>query len=601
MKKTILSFAFFSFSWGISQNLFVGERKISMQEFIEKNQYSLQNQGVEKTLKNALDFYVIQDFALEKKADTLVGFRQKMNEKEAELRRAFFLDEEILNSVFENYLSDRKNDFLLSYFFVKKKENDPHNYSEIYNRVISGKMPIEKAIETYGTSKKNIIHTNSANHFPPKLKTELLSKKQGEFSSLWQDNQNVIFFKIVEKRPNLGSFVVSAAAFSAQDKEKLQKIKTEAEKGGNFDHLAKKFALPTHQMPLQSHFFSLELYQVFKNLKQGQEVLSPQLIENQYYIFKIQKKIPHQNNPETKKQFLEEFYQSEYLKLAEKKMIEKLKKTPDFKENSSFKKELKSYLNSSKKCEEGDFIVSFAEKKLNCKDLIFSIKENFPLGEKNFDFDLISTEVNGLIDAFVLEQYSQKFMQKKEIQAPMQKLKEELLSEYFFSAYVPSQITPERMEKFYHQNPYHWGERAKFRAVKTTDEKIVSEIKKTIQNPKNWEILKKQWKNKIDEKNQLKVQFWEGKMEKKMGFFSENKISFSRGVFAFQDEKKSQIIVAIDEILPPEKKSLKEMEGVIRNQLFDQIVQETIAEHRKKINIKIEPEWIKNLEKKFKK
>ena len=86
MKKTLSLVLFLTFLSYQSQYLIIGKDSISVDKFKTENKYGLENSGIENTVKTYVDFKLLQNFALEKRADTLGYFKKTMAEKEQELR-----------------------------------------------------------------------------------------------------------------------------------------------------------------------------------------------------------------------------------------------------------------------------------------------------------------------------------------------------------------------------------------------------------------------------------------------------------------------------------------------------------------------------------
>ena len=74
MKKGLAIVLFLSFLSYKSQYLIVGKDSISVDKFKTENKYGLENSGIENTVKTYVDFKLLQNFALEKRADTLGYF-----------------------------------------------------------------------------------------------------------------------------------------------------------------------------------------------------------------------------------------------------------------------------------------------------------------------------------------------------------------------------------------------------------------------------------------------------------------------------------------------------------------------------------------------
>ena len=103
MKKTLSLVLFLAFVSYQSQYLIIGKDSISVDKFKTENKYGLENSGIENTVKTYVDFKLLQNFALEKRADTLGYFKKTMAEKEQELREERFYPKEIMQSSLQQY------------------------------------------------------------------------------------------------------------------------------------------------------------------------------------------------------------------------------------------------------------------------------------------------------------------------------------------------------------------------------------------------------------------------------------------------------------------------------------------------------------------
>ena len=93
-----------------AQYMIVGKDSISLNQFKKENLYGLENTGVQNTINTTQNFYLFQQFAAEKKADTLTYFREKMSEKEVELRSKYFFPAQVMDPVLNDYVKDNQTE-----------------------------------------------------------------------------------------------------------------------------------------------------------------------------------------------------------------------------------------------------------------------------------------------------------------------------------------------------------------------------------------------------------------------------------------------------------------------------------------------------------
>src|SRR5699024_900763 len=129
-------------------------------DFKKEYQYGLQNTGIEKTLSATEDFILLQQFAADKKADTAASFRERMMEKEADLREQYFYPKQVLDPVLNDYVKDNQTEKQVQIFMVPKTEGDTNNHQQIYNDVKAGKITMDDAITKYTTGAPKPLFIN---------------------------------------------------------------------------------------------------------------------------------------------------------------------------------------------------------------------------------------------------------------------------------------------------------------------------------------------------------------------------------------------------------------------------------------------------------
>ena len=135
MKKVIAFMLLLSLG-GISyaQYMIIGKDSISLDKFKKDYLYGLQNNGIEKTIKSTEDFLLLQQFAEQKKVDTMAYFRERMMERESDLRAQYFFPKNIIDPVLAAYMKDNQTEKKIQVFLVQKSEGDQNNYRRSYCR-----------------------------------------------------------------------------------------------------------------------------------------------------------------------------------------------------------------------------------------------------------------------------------------------------------------------------------------------------------------------------------------------------------------------------------------------------------------------------------
>jgi hypothetical protein len=135
-----------------AQYMIIGKDSISLDQYKKEYKYGLENNGIEKTIASTEDFHLLQQFAADKKIDTTAAFREKMMDKEGELRSKFFFPKQVIDPVLNDYMKDLQTEKQVQIFIAQKTEGDTNNYQQIYNDVKSGKITMEEAISKYTKS-----------------------------------------------------------------------------------------------------------------------------------------------------------------------------------------------------------------------------------------------------------------------------------------------------------------------------------------------------------------------------------------------------------------------------------------------------------------
>ena len=118
MKKLLAFALFLAFISYKSQYLIVGKDSISAEKFKTENTYGLENSGIDKTVRSYIEFKLLQNFALNKKADTLSYFKKKMAEREMQLRETLFYPKDIMQSSLNQYFSLNQIEKKIQIFYL---------------------------------------------------------------------------------------------------------------------------------------------------------------------------------------------------------------------------------------------------------------------------------------------------------------------------------------------------------------------------------------------------------------------------------------------------------------------------------------------------
>lgn len=591
-----------------AQYMIIGKDSISLSDFKTEYQYGLQNSGVEKTIKTTQEFILFQQFAEQKKADTTLAFREKMSEKENELRSKFFYPKQVIDPVLNDYMKDSQTEKEIQVFMVQKAEGDTNNYTQIYNDVKSGKITMEDAITKYtkGSAKSIYVKPGSID---TNMYAELKSLPNNAYTSLADTSTNFAFTKVLNSRPSLGYMIFGTISYPKDGNAEgiKTKIYADLKAGKTFQEVAKLYGANDHEknnggVVMGSPTLPNEIYELFKGKKAGYYTPEPILFGENYFVFNIYNVEPYTLTEQNREFFLRDMNSGLYGEKLQDKMIAYLKADAAYKEFPAFQNVKKSYQIFN---QTADDAVLYQYK--NHKTTVGDLKKI--IGDKKAEAEKLtpafwSDAISGVNRQDLVNFYNTEFTNQKDIKKELNQFKKGLFSDYIYSQYLTQELAkhPEWLTANYNKNKskYMWENRADGRVAIIADEKLNKEIEKSIKDPKDWEALKTKYYGKLNDKKQVLVHFEKGEMSEDADVFTKYKVPFKTGVHQTKMEERS-LVIAIDKILPPTQMTQAEAADLLRDAVTEEKLQEIIAQQKAQTKIIIQPEFLKDLEKNFKK
>ena len=591
-----------------AQYMIIGKDSISLSDFKTEYQYGLQNSGVEKTIKTTQEFILFQQFAEQKKADTTLAFREKMSEKENELRSKFFYPKQVIDPVLNDYMKDSQTEKEIQVFMVQKAEGDTNNYTQIYNDVKSGKITMEDAITKYtkGSAKSIYVKPGSID---TNMYAELKSLPNNAYTSLADTSTNFAFTKVLNSRPSLGYMIFGTISYPKDGNAEgiKTKIYADLKAGKTFQEVAKLYGANDHEknnggVVMGSPTLPNEIYELFKGKKAGYYTPEPILFGENYFVFNIYNVEPYTLTEQNREFFLRDMNSGLYGEKLQDKMIAYLKADAAYKEFPAFQNVKKSYQIFN---QTADDAVLYQYK--NHKTTVGDLKKI--IGDKKAEAEKLTPAfwgdaISGVNRQDLVSFYNAEFTNQKDIKKELNQFKKGLFSDYIYSQYLTQELAkhPEWLTANYNKNKskYMWENRADGRVAIIADEKLNKEIEKSIKDPKDWEALKTKYYGKLNDKKQVLVHFEKGEMSEDADVFTKYKVPFKTGVHQTKMEERS-LVIAIDKILPPTQMTQAEAADLLRDAVTEEKLQEIIAQQKAQTKIIIQPEFLKDLEKNFKK
>lgn len=591
-----------------AQYMIVGKDSISLQQFKKDNAYGLENTGVENTINTTTNFYLFQQFAADKKADTLTYFREKMADKEGELRGKYFFPTQIIDPVLNAYVKDNQTEKEVQVFILEKTPGDTIDYLQVYNDVKSGKMTMEDAISKYTKSNPKPLYLKPGS-LDNQMYSAIKNLPNNTMTQFFDTPSYVGFAKVLNSRPSLGYMVFGTISFPKDENAATVKenIYKDLKAGKTFQEVAKLYGANEHEKDnggviMGSPTLPDEVYELFKGQKAGYYTPEPLLFVDKYFVFNIYNVEPYVLTEKNRAFFLREMNNSLYAETLQDNMTAYLKTDPSYKEFPAFNQVKKSYANLIA-AKDSEVLFQYKGEKVTAG----FIKEM--IGDKKEDAAKLTPAVwaeaiQNINGQEVLRIYSKNFTKLKNVKEEMEAFKKSLYSDYIFSKYLTEEMAkhPEWLTEQYNQNKakYFWGERAEGRVAIIDDPKLTKEIAKDIKDAKNWETLKAKFAGKLNAKKQVLVQFEKGEMSKEADVFTQYNVPFKTGVHETKMGDKT-LVIAVDKLLPPSQMTQEEATEELKDAVNEKKLNEIIALQKAKTKIVIQPEFLKDLEKNFKK
>ncbi|MDR2204845.1 MAG: peptidylprolyl isomerase [Flavobacteriaceae bacterium] len=595
----------FSANFFSAQYLIVGKDSISATDFKKDYLYGLENSGIDKTIASTQEFLLIQQYAQDKKVDTTAYFKERMWNKINELHEKFFFPNEVSNPVLQNYIADSQTDREIQIFMVQKETGDTNDYQKIYNDVKSGTLTMQDAITKYTKGNSDAFYTKPGT-IDNTIYAEVKTLPTNSYTKLI-DNENIAAFaKVLKTRPSLGYMIFGTISYPNDDKaeEMKTKILADLKAGKKFEEVANLYGSTDNEknnggVVMGSPTFPDNIYEMLKNQKAG-FYTQPVPVQDKYYIFNIYSVEPYELNDKTKNFYLREIRNNLYAEFLEEKLLAYLKNRPEFKEFPISQNLKKSYAAFVAHTNDSDVLYEYHGYKTTVGDLKKAI-------DPNKTTNITQQQWQDVFEYFenrnLLNAYAADFANRPDVRPELEQNRRMLFSDYVFSNFISGEVDahPEWLTDYYNKNKsqFLWEKRAAGRVAVVSDSKLVGSIKKEIKDPKNWEKLKTEYDGKLNAENKILVSFQEGEMFENADIFIKYNVPFGKGV---HDTKMGNrdVVIAIDNILEPTQMTEKEAEELVREAVVSKKIQEVVQEQKSKTNIVVQPEFITELEKSFK-
>lgn len=593
-----------------SQYLIVGKDSISVKDYIRDNKYGLENSGTEKSVNATIDFLLLQQLAKEKKADTLNFFVNTVNQRLSEIREQKFYPKSVIDPLLTDFVASNQKEVQVLLFIKEKNADDKTDYKSLYNQVKTGKMTMDDFL-----AKNSTPETSKAFYVKPgmldyELYQQVKNTPVNSYTSFIDKGNVVGFAKVVNTRPSLGYMIFGTLAIPKDDNYEATKSKIykELESGKKFQAVVKDFGASEEEKNsggavMGSPILPDEVYNALKGQTKDFYTKEPILFNDKYFIFNIYSIEPYTLTDANRRFFQKELLATSYGDEAAKRLVRWLKTQEKFVETADFaeiKKSYQSYLNVKNP---KAVLFSYGANKVTYEDLKKAIDSQY----KNLE-QIPTTQWSDLLnfqaDQYIIGVYAKNFQNLPDVKPELNELKKNLFSEYIFSEYLKDELknNPQLFTDYYNENKskFIWEKRAESRAVVISNPALVKEIEKEVKDPKKWDALKEKYKNKVNDKNKVLVHFEQGKIQESADIFKKYNVPFKKGVFLTKIADRD-VVVAIDDLLPEQQMTLEESKEDMNDAVTEKLLQKTIAAQRAKTKVEIQPAFMAELNKNFKK
>ena len=611
MKKNIFPIVLaFASQMAFSQYLIVGKDSISVKDYIRDNKYGLETNGPDKSVNSTVEFLLLQQLAKEKKADTLNFFVNSINQKISELREEKFYPKPVSEPLLQDFVNSNQKEIQISLFIKEKKADDKTDYKKLYNDVKSGKMTMDDFLAKNATPDSSKPFYIKPGMLDYKIYQEIKNVPVNSYTT-FIDRPNIVgFAKVLNTRPSLGYIIFGVLSIpnDANYEATKAKIYKELEAGKKFQAVVKEFGSTDEEKNsggavMGSPILPDEVYEAFKGQKKDFYTKQPILFNDKYFIFNIYNMEPYTLNDANRKFFQKEMLSTSYGEEVTSRLVEWLKTQNKYTETADFaelKKSYQSYLNPKNP---KAILFTYGKNSVTYEDLKKAIDGQYKNLEQ-MPTNQWSELLNHQSQQYIVGAYAKNFENLPEVKPEVDELRKNLLSEYIFSEYLKGEVknNPQLFTEYYNENKakFVWEKRAETRAAVISDPKLLKEIEKEIKDPKKWEALKTKFKNQVNDKNKVLVHFEEGKIQESSDIFKKNNVPFKKGTFTTKISERD-VVVAIDALLPEQQMTQEESQEDMTDGVTEKVLQKTIAEQRAKTKIEIQPAFMAELNKNFKK
>ena len=559
--------------------------------------------------------------ARDMKLDTLPGLKQELAGYRKQLAANYLIDKEVTEQLLREVYERTQKDIRFSHVLVKLEENaSPEDTLAAWNKIqeayqMALNSPFEQVTSKYSEDENSAGNGGDLGYFTAtfpngyyNLETAVYTSPKGKPSKPFRTKLGYHIIYVTDIRDARGEVEASHILIrktpldKGQAKTRIDSIYQALQNGANFEELARQlsedgvsasrggnigvFGIQRYEKPFEDVAFGLK--------KEG-DISHPVETSTGWHIVKLIKKITAEPYEQASRRLEPKIKRDERFELARESMIDKLKSEIGVVENAAVYEKYEATQNDTlftfywrplESSLRGETILTLGStKKITVGQFEDFLQKNSATRTNLKRTHSLQTGLRSLMDDFIKDQcivYEEDRLEEKypEFKALMQEYEEGIL---LFEAtkrmvWDKSSADTTGLVAFFNQqeNPkYTWGERARvsYYQFKSTDEKLLEKVRDYASGKSSEATLKKFNKGDAPILTVKEILFEHGKSE------ALDQMAWKPGNLSY-NERDLHIngwnFFKIEEVLPPQPKSLDEARGFVIADYQDMLEREWV-------------------------
>lgn len=302
----------------------IQDRSISLNDFEDRYQLNLKEEGLNTTMNTFLDLELLYQDALNKKFDTLRAFNILYGTKKNNLTKNYLSEKQVIQDFLKEQYRRSITDLNVEFVVVNQQElaEQMHRQVSIGVKSIADLLNENKNISG---STNYYIRGMDENHL---LEDLFFTTKIGETTKLLPTPNGFVFGRVLQTMPYNGNNKYSAIVIEEEKttnaQEKINQAYSKLAQGSNFFETLNEYTtnkekkLTSGILDIRGRNIPAELESAIKSIKNVNDYTTPKKINNNWYIIKW---VLHENceidNKNCYDEFNEKYFKSDRYKVLE--------------------------------------------------------------------------------------------------------------------------------------------------------------------------------------------------------------------------------------------------------------------------------------------